>query len=94
MEFLIIRARAVSRNCKHLTKLERASNHRFFCGRNVAPSGGIKRGLRIKVGNMVPACCECKSGGSIADTLFYKRLSLTKYLERCGPPSHPAAGGE
>jgi hypothetical protein len=25
---------------------------------------------------MVPACCERNLGGSIADTLFYKRLSV------------------
>ena len=31
--------------------------------------------LRIKVGNMVPACLRNISG-SIADTLFYKRLSV------------------
>jgi hypothetical protein len=42
--------------------------------------GGTAGGNRIKVGNMVPACCECKPGGSIADTLFYKRLSLTSIL--------------
>ena len=39
--------------------------------------GGITGGLSIKVGNMVPACCDRIHGGSIADTLFYKRLSLT-----------------
>ncbi len=32
--------------------------------------GGIVGGIGIKVGNMVPACCECDSGGSIADKIF------------------------
>jgi hypothetical protein len=49
------------------------------CGfRSTAPAGGIARELRIKVGNMEPACCECNHGGTIADTLFLKRLSLTR----------------
>jgi len=42
------------------------------------PAGGIMRELRIKVGTMEPACCECDHGGTIADTLFLKRLSLTR----------------
>jgi len=32
--------------------------------------GGILGGIGIKVGNMVPACCECNPGGSIADIFF------------------------
>jgi hypothetical protein len=32
--------------------------------------GGIAGGIRIKVGIMVPACCECYPGGSIADRSF------------------------
>jgi hypothetical protein len=44
--------------------------------------GTTPRQLRIKVDNMVPACCERIFGGSIADTLFSTRLSL---FERCGP---------
>jgi hypothetical protein len=36
--------------------------------------GGIAGGIGIKVGIMVPACCECDPGGSIADPLFQKRL--------------------
>jgi hypothetical protein len=38
--------------------------------------GGITRELSIKVDNMVPACCERIHGGSIADPLFDKRLSV------------------
>jgi hypothetical protein len=52
-------------------------------------AGGITGGLGIKVGNMVPACCEQKSGGSIADKFFHKRLSVLSAAVR-----HPAAGGE
>jgi hypothetical protein len=44
----------------------------------VAGAGGMTGALGIKVGNMVPAFCECSHGGSIADTLFSKRLSLTR----------------
>jgi hypothetical protein len=57
-------------------------------------AGGITGQLRIKVGNIVAACCDRYPGGSTADTLFYKRLSLTSRFERCGPPVRPAAGGE
>lgn len=32
--------------------------------------GGIAGGISIKVGIMVPACCECHPGGSIADKSF------------------------
>ena len=35
--------------------------------------GGIARGIGIKVDIMVPACCECYPGGSIADPSFQKR---------------------
>jgi len=38
--------------------------------------GGLTGQLRIKVDNMVPACCERIHGGNIADSLFYKRLSV------------------
>jgi len=70
--------------------------------------GGIAGGIGIKVGNMVPACCECNPGGSIADLsfpeapVFYKRMRTTYAEEGCGrgmaersglQPS-PAAGGE
>src|SRR5579864_7311286 len=54
----------------------------------LGPAGGSAGELRIKVGNMEPACCECNHGGTIADTLFLKRLSLTGKLER----SHPQPG--
>jgi len=45
-----------------------------------------------KVDNMEPACCEWNHGGTIADTLFLKRLSLTSLSERA--VRNPAAGGE
>jgi hypothetical protein len=41
---------------------------------------------------MEPACCEWNHGGTIADTLFLKRLSLTSLSERA--VRNPAAGGE
>jgi len=44
--------------------------------------GGIAAQLRIKVDNMVPACCERNFGGSIADTLFSMRLSLSSAAVR------------
>ena len=56
----------------------------------LGPAGGIAGELRIKVGNMEPACCECNHGGTIADTLFLKRLSLTGKLERSRP--QPGSG--
>jgi hypothetical protein len=34
--------------------------------------GGVAGGIGIKVGIMVPACCECNPGGSIADPLYPK----------------------
>jgi hypothetical protein len=37
------------------------------------------RRLGIKVDNMVPACCERHPGGTIADTLFSRRLSLSSF---------------
>jgi len=36
--------------------------------KRLARRGGTAGGTRIKVGNMVPACCEWYPGGSIADT--------------------------
>jgi hypothetical protein len=39
--------------------------------------GGMPHLLCIKVDKMVPACCASFSG-SIADTLFYKRLSFER----------------
>src|ERR1700693_854905 len=45
----------------------------------LACEGGITGGSSIKVDNMVPACCECNPGGSIADTVFQKRLWLPRY---------------
>jgi hypothetical protein len=68
----------------------------------MARRGGIARGIGIKVGNMVPACCECYPGGSIAD-LFHPeaqvfasksrgqygpKLRLEAWAGRCGlqPP--------
>src|SRR5579864_9075214 len=56
----------------------------------LGPAGGIAGELRIKVGNMEPACCERNLGGTIADTLFLKRLSLTGKLE-CSRPQ-PGSG--
>jgi hypothetical protein len=35
-------------------------------------------GTRIKVGNMVPACCERNPGGSIADKSFPQAPVFTK----------------
>jgi hypothetical protein len=40
--------------------------------------GGIAGGIGIKVGNMVPACCECYPGGSIADLLFPRSACLPR----------------
>src|ERR1700757_314039 len=57
---------------------------------STAPAGGIAGELRIKVGNMEPACCECNHGGTIADTLFLNRLSLTGKVERSRP--QPGSG--
>jgi hypothetical protein len=42
------------------------------CFPALGPAGGIAGELRIKVGNMEPACCECNHGGTIADMLFLK----------------------
>jgi hypothetical protein len=51
--------------------------------------------ISIKVGNMVPACCECNPGGSIADKFFAQApLVAEVWAERCGPQPRPAAGGE
>jgi len=36
--------------------------------------GGIAGGIGIKVGIMVPACCESNPGGSIADPSFPEAL--------------------
>ena len=41
----------------------------WFHSQTAVP-GGIARELRIKVGNMEPACCEWNYGGTSADTLF------------------------
>lgn len=56
-------------------------------------SGGIAGGPCIKVGNMEPACCEWNHGGTSADTLFLKRLSLTRFGSSARV-RNPAAGGE
>jgi hypothetical protein len=45
------------------------------------PQGGLARELRIKVGNIVPSCCESNPGGSHADLLNPRRLST----QSCGP---------
>ena len=60
--------------------------------------GGIAGGIGIKVGNMVPACCECNPGGSIADVLS-RSASRFEVGPRLGPSAavrnpRPAAGGE
>ena len=48
---------------------------------NWKPSSGLcVLRPRIKVDKMVPACCMRKVSGSIADTLFYKRLSLSSSM--------------
>jgi hypothetical protein len=49
------------------------------------PSGCCGGRISIKVDKMVPACCECNPGGSIADSSFRKRLSLTGYGPKHGP---------
>src|SRR5882724_6929362 len=46
--------------------------------------GGTAGGTRIKVGNMVPACCEWYPGGSIADlpypeSAFFGRSMRSRY---------------
>jgi len=70
--------------------------------------GGIARGISIKVGNMVPACCERNPGGSIADQSFPEapvfdaslsrdegtRYGAEVWAERYDPQPRPAAGGE
>ena len=40
--------------------------------------GGIAGGIGIKVGIMVPACCEYHPGGSIADKSFSEALVFAK----------------
>jgi hypothetical protein len=65
----------------------------------MTPQGGIARGISIKVGNMVPACCGCNPGGSIADKLFpeaplFDEHAAEVWAERYGPQPRPAAGGE
>jgi len=47
--------------------------------------GGITGGISIKVGNMVPACCECKPAGASRTRSLKKRLSLTRYVAEVGP---------
>jgi len=46
-------------------------------------------GIGIKVGIMVPACCECNPGGRIADPLFpeapvFAKVSAQVWDEGCG----------
>ena len=67
-------------------------------GADRVPTGGIAGGIGIKVGNMVPACCECNPGGSIADVLS-RSASRFEVGPRLGPSAavrnpRPAAGGE
>jgi hypothetical protein len=50
--------------------------------------GGIAHGISIKVGIMVPACCECNSGGSIADPSFPE---APVFDEVCGRGMAPGA---
>jgi hypothetical protein len=63
--------------------------------------GGVAGGIGIKVGIMVPACCECDPGGSIADPLFPEapvfgkvppkygmRYAPEVWAERCDPQNH------
>src|SRR5260221_841495 len=54
----------------------RLSPHRAPC---LGRMGGTAGGTSIKVGNMVPACCECKPGGSIADTSFQETPYLADF---------------
>ncbi len=46
---------------------------------------GITGGMSIKVGKMVPACCECKPAGASRTRSLKKRLSLTRYVAEVGP---------
>jgi len=50
--------------------------------------GGIAGAIGIKVGNMMDSCCDTNHGGSIADTLFLKRLSLPRFGSSAAVRNH------
>ena len=56
-----------------------------FVNRAWSGAGDGAGGTGIKVGNMVPACCECNPGGSIADAFFSKAPLIAEGRAEVGP---------
>jgi len=61
---------------------------RLFENCNARPPGGFSGATGIKVGNMMDSCCGANPSGSIADTLFLKRLSLPRFGSSAAVRNH------